>query len=72
MKFAVFATLLASASAFGINKADLGKVSIFFGLMSFRQRALSVLRSSTRREGSWKARAVFCRARERRLSADLQ
>ena len=27
MKLAVIATLVASASAFGLNKADLGKVS---------------------------------------------
>jgi hypothetical protein len=30
MKFAVFATLLATASAFSINKADIGKVRWFF------------------------------------------
>jgi hypothetical protein len=28
MKIAVIATLIASASAFGLNKADLGKVSL--------------------------------------------
>jgi hypothetical protein len=29
MKLAVFATLLATASAFSINKADIGKVGCF-------------------------------------------
>jgi hypothetical protein len=65
MKLTVFATLLASAAAFGINKADLGKVSKFGDLMGFQWRepfVSRVLRSIFR------IVRVSCRARaERRL-----